>query len=130
MAHPNEQVLRRAFAAFSSGDMATLRNEIFAPDLAWHFPGRSAIGGTFTGEEVFGRFFATLMERSAGTFRVEVHDILANDQHGVVLFQCRAEREGQALDDPTVGVYHLRDGRITGAWFHPTDLYAWDAFNG
>ncbi len=130
MAHPNEEVLRKAFAAFSSGDMATLRNEIFAPDLEWHFPGRSAIGGTFKGEEVFGRFFATLMERSAGTFRVEVHDILANDQHGVVLFRCRAEREGQALDDPTVGVYHLREGRITGAWFHPTDLYALDAFYG
>jgi uncharacterized protein len=49
MAHPNEQRLRDRFEAFSKGDLDTLRNEYFAPDIVWHSPGRSQLSGDYEG---------------------------------------------------------------------------------
>jgi uncharacterized protein len=44
MGHPNEDLIRRGYDAFSSGDMDTLR-ELFHPDIVWHAPGRSQLAG-------------------------------------------------------------------------------------
>lgn len=74
MAHPNEDLVRRGFAAFGAGDIATL-GELFADDIVWHVGGRSPISGDYKGkDEVFG-FFAQLAERAGGTLHVDVHDV-------------------------------------------------------
>jgi ketosteroid isomerase-like protein len=63
-----------------------------------------------------------------GTLRVELHDVVANDQHTVALFTVRAERAGKKLADNTVLESHIRDGKMTEAWIYQTDLYAVDEF--
>ncbi len=67
-------------------------------------------------------------ELTGGTFRGEPHDILANDEHAVLLLRVRAEREGKALEDNGLVVFHIKNGKITEAWLHPGDLYAGDEF--
>ena len=62
MAHPNEDLVRRGYAAFSTGDIATL-TELFADDLVWHVGGRSPITGDYKGKEAVLGFFAQLAER-------------------------------------------------------------------
>lgn len=127
MSHPSEELARRGYDAFAKGDLDTIR-EIFDDDIVWHIGGRSQLAGDYRGkDEVFG-FFAKLVELSGGTFRVDVHDILANDEHAVVLGTNRAEREGRELNDNIVAVYHNRDGKTVEAWFHPGDAYATDEF--
>lgn len=74
--------------------------------------------------ESFGRLF----ELTGGTYRVEVHDIIANDEHAVVLYTGRAERAGRQLEDRTVLVAHIRDGKQAEVWILPGDLYALDEF--
>ena len=44
MGHPNEDLIRQGYDAFSSGDMDTLR-VLFHPDIVWHAPGRSQLAG-------------------------------------------------------------------------------------
>jgi ketosteroid isomerase-like protein len=73
-------------------------------------------------------FFGRLFELSGGTLRVELHDVVANDQHAVALFAVRAERAGKTLADNTVLESHIRDGKMTEAWIYQTDLYAVDEF--
>lgn len=127
MAHPNEDLVRRGFAAFGTGDLATL-GQLFADDIVWHVGGRSPITGDYKGkDEVFG-FFAQLAERAGGTFRVDVHDVLANDEHVVALTNGTAEREGKRLNDNGVQIFHVKDGKVTETWFHPGDQYAADEF--
>ncbi len=127
MAHPNEDLVRRGFAAFGTGDMATL-GELFADDIVWHSGGRNPIAGDYKGkDEVFG-FFARLAERAGGTFRVDIHDVLANDEHVVALTTGSAEREGKRLSDDGVQIFHVKDGKVTETWFHPGDQYANDEF--
>ena len=127
MAHPNEDLVRRGFAAFATGDMATL-NDLLADDVVWHVGGRSMITGDYKGKpEVFG-FFGQLATGTAGTFHLEIHDILANDEHAVGLVTVSGERAGKKLNDNGVQIFHVKGGKVTETWFHPNDQYAADDF--
>jgi uncharacterized protein len=125
--HPNLELLRRGYAAYGSGDMDTI-NELFADDVVWHIGGRSTLSGDYEGkEQVFG-FFAKLLELSDGTSKVEVHDLLANDDHGVAVVKESATRSGRSHEGNAVHVFHLRDGQVTEFWDAQTDQYAADEF--
>ncbi len=128
MAHPNEELVRKGYDAFSRGDMDTLRNEIFAPDIVFHVPGNSPLAGDYRGfDEVLG-FFGRLDELSGGTFKIEVHDVLANDEHVVSLDVSTAEREGKRLEDKSALVQRVKDGKLVESWVHPADPPAFDEF--
>jgi uncharacterized protein len=125
--HPNVELLRRGYAAYSSGDMETI-NEVFADDIVWHVAGRSELAGDYNGkDEVFG-FFAKLMEVSEGTSRIEVHDVLANDEHGAVLITETATRAGREFSGRAVHTFHLEGGKVIEFWDAPLDQYATDDF--
>src|SRR5947208_1171462 len=118
---------RRGYEEFATGDMATL-NELFADDIVWHAPGRNELAGTFRGkDEVFANLQKN-MELTGGTFKLAIHDLLANDEHAVVLLGVSAEREGKTLKDNTVQVWHIKGGKVTESWLHPGDAYASDEF--
>jgi uncharacterized protein len=126
--HPNELLMREGFEVFSRGDMDAL-SQYWAEDIRWHTPGRGVLAGDYEGiaqvlESVFGR----IAELSEGTFRAELHDVLANDEHVVALFTGRAERAGKHWQDNFVQVFHFRDGKVTEVWNQFTDLYALDEF--
>jgi ketosteroid isomerase-like protein len=127
MAHPNEDVLRRGYEAFAKADMPAVQ-AFFADDIVWHVPGRSPMSGDYKGaQEVMG-FLGKSMEQTRGTFGLEVHDLLADDEHGVALVVARGQREGKTLEDRQVHVLHLREGKVTEFWAHPGDQYAIDEF--
>jgi uncharacterized protein len=129
MGHPNEDLARKGYAAFGSGDMDTL-NEIFADDLVWHVGGKSSLAGDYRGKDAVFGFFAKTMELSSGTFRLDIHDILANDDHIVALTTTTGEHDGKSLHDNGVQVLHVKDGKVTESWFHPGDQQAVDEFWG
>jgi hypothetical protein len=129
MAHSNEDLLRRGYEAFSKGDMQTL-DELFADDIVWHVGGRNQLSGDYRGKEDVFNLFGRWAELSGGTLSVELHDVLANDEHAVALQRGTGSREGRTIDDNGVGVYHVRDGKVTEAWFHAGDEYASDEFWG
>ena len=128
MAHPNEDLVRDGFAAFERGDMDALRKQIFTDDVRWHNPGRGPISGDYEGTEQVIQYFARVFELTGGTFSLELHDVLANDEHAVALITVRGERAGKQLTDNEVLTYHIRDGKISEVWTHTTDLYAADEF--
>jgi len=125
--HPNVELLRKGYAAYNSGDMATI-NELFADDIEWHVPGRSELAGDYHGKDEVFSFFGKLMERSGGTSRVEVHDVLANDDHGVVLVTASGSRNGRDFTGNSVHTFHIRDGKTVEFWEAPLDQYAVDEF--
>jgi ketosteroid isomerase-like protein len=129
MAHPNEDLIRKGYAAFQSGDMTAL-GELFADDVVWHAPGRNQLSGTFRGKEEVFATFQKVFELTGGTFKLDVHTVLADDDHAVVLTRSTGEREGRKLDDNTVQVFHVSDGKVTEQWLYPGDVYASDDFWG
>ena len=72
--------------------------------------------------------FGWLAHLSGGTHRIELHDVIGNDDHVVALHTTRAERAGKQLEISVVQVFHVRDGKVTEAWTHHGDLYTMDEF--
>ena len=125
--HPNLEAARTGYAAFAAGDMGTL-GPMLADDVVWHVGGDNPLSGDYTGrEEVLG-FFGRLMQKTGGTFKNEIHDMVANDEHGIAIVEASARRNGKWIDDRAVHVFHMADGQITEFWNIATDQNAWDDF--
>jgi uncharacterized protein len=127
--HPNVARIRDGYAAFAKGDFAVL-NDLFAEDLHWHEPGRNQLAGDYRGRDAVYEFFGRLMEITEGTFNLDVHAILADDEHGVALVTSTASRGGRSATVNDAHVFHLRDGKVVEFWAASTDQYAIDELIG
>jgi ketosteroid isomerase-like protein len=105
-----------------------LQNQFFATGIRWHFAGRSPFGGDYEGIGPVLDWLGRSFEATGGTIRIELHDVIGNDDHVVALTTVRAERAGKHLEDNTVQIFHVQDGKATEVWTHPADQYASDEF--
>ncbi len=64
-------------------------------------------------------YFAQTMEPTAGTFRVEFHDVLANDEHTVAMYVAAASARAKPPEDRSVLVSHVGNGKLTETWQYP-----------
>ena len=127
--HPNVARLKDGYAAFAKGDLAAL-NDLFAEDLLWHTGGRSQVAGDYRGREAVYGLVGKLMEITEGSFRLDLHAVFADDEHGVALLATTASRGGQSITVNEVHVFHLRDGKVVEFWDATTDQYALDELIG
>lgn len=127
MAHPNEDVLRSVYQAMEAKDAEAFMGAL-ADDVRWHAPPGNELSGTHEGKQALGQLFGKVQELTGGSFSVEVHDLFANDEHGVGLVRARAQRGDKTLDEPVVHVFHLAGGKVTEFWAHPHDAEAFNSF--
>ena len=118
--HPNLERARAGYAAFASGDMATLSG-FLSDDIVWHSGGDNILTGAYEGKEAVLGFFGRLMQESGGSFKNDIHDMLANDEHGVALVTSSATRGGVSLESNAVHIFHMRDGVMTEFWSFAED---------
>jgi uncharacterized protein len=123
--HPNATLFREGYDAFNRGDMDTIRR-LFDNNVIWHVGGRSRFTGDKRGiDETLG-FFLQLQQETGGTFKLDVHDIVANDEHAVALVQSHLEKDGTKVDSRGAHAVHIRDGKVTESWFFDEDPYTVD----
>lgn len=125
--HPNATLIHSGYEAFAAGDMDTI-TKVFSDDIVWHIPGHHELAGDYRGQAAVFGFFTQLAERSGGTFQLDVHDLMATDDHVVALVRERASRAGRSLDINGVHVWHVADGRAVEFWGVTYDQYAEDEF--
>ena len=125
MPHPNEDTLRKLYDALGRGDVPTVLG-LLTDDVRYHISGRSKVSGDYAGKDEVVGFIGKLMELSGGTFRVQVLDVLANDEHGVVLTTETAQHDGRVLDNHAVHVWDMRGGACSR--FRGYNEEAWDQF--
>jgi ketosteroid isomerase-like protein len=126
-AQDNGDLIRSGYEAFSKGDMETIA-KIFAPDIRWNISGRNKISGTYNGQEETFAFFGRLMDLTDATFSVAVHDLLASDDHVVVIVKESASRDGKSLAADDVHVWHLANGKAVEFWGISKDQHEVDEF--
>lgn len=127
-AEENVAVMQRAYDAFNKGDIEAL-NEAFDESCVWHAPGRTSIAGDYEGRDATFAYLGGLGEKTDGTFRANLRQLVAGEEGLVVGVQrSNAERDGNSLDVANCIVFQLEDGRITEVWEHFDDLYTWDEF--
>ncbi len=109
------------------GDMETFF-DLHTEDVVVHVPGSNPLAGDHKGEQAARQVFTKLMELAGDSPRFEVHDILANEEHTVLLLGLRARRGEEYVHLNFDLVCHLRDGKVTEMWVNPEDQYRADAF--
>ena len=112
--HPNAELIQSGFEAFAKGDMDTIAG-LFSDDIAWHAPGTSALSGDFHGRDEVFAFFGKLAQITEGTFHQEIHAILADDDHVVVMTDSGFDKP-RHFSGRTVFVWHVRDGKAVECW--------------
>jgi ketosteroid isomerase-like protein len=127
MAHPHEALLRSTTDQLNGGDMEGFL-AAHTPDVKFHVPGKSPIAGDVEGREDLAGVFGKLMGLLDGPPTVDVHDCLANDEHGIMLGVQHLARGGKTLDVPLTLVFHFSDGLVSEVWLSPGDQDAMDAF--
>jgi ketosteroid isomerase-like protein len=126
-AQSNAAALRKGYDAFSRGDMDALRNDLFAPGIVWHQGGRNQVSGDYQGVDSVLGLFEKFFQLTDGTFRVELHDVLATDEHVVALATTFGQRGGKSIQHGQYShVCHFRDDRLSEAWIVNVDPYEAD----
>jgi uncharacterized protein len=123
--HPNEALLRREYEARAAGDDSGLAH-VFANGIVWHVPGRNEVAGEYRGLDQVMEDVRRRRELAAGTFEITVHDVLANDGHGLVITTGRATRNGITSEWRAHGLYRFSDRRIAECWVLPEDQDEFD----
>ena len=125
MAHPNEEVARSATEALSKGDMEAFLGH-HTDDIVMHFPGRGPMAGDYRGKDGVAQMFQRQMQMLDSPPEIDTHDILANDDHAVVLNKVRGTRGGQTLEQQQVVVLHIKGGKIAEVWLQFSDQQGMD----
>jgi len=125
MPHPLEQAIRDAYDAFGRGDVDGYLRPC-TNDFSFHVPGRGGIAGIWVGKQGLNELAGKAMALSGGTFREEVEDVLANDQHAIVLARHCFTFKGSKKEYRTAHVYEVRDGQLARCFEQPRDPAAFD----
>ncbi len=114
--HPNVQLVRDGLEAWARGDGSWM-DEHLADDIAWHVGGNSKWAGVYRGKADVLAMQARQAQAMKAPPDVDVHDLLGNDDHVVVLGTARATADdGTSVEWRYVNVFHVRDGKATEVW--------------
>ena len=107
------------------GDMQAV-GEILADEVVGHAPGNNALSGDYQGKTRVFEYFAKFMELHEGTYRFEIHDLFANDEHGVLMVEEEWQKP-KPYRNRSVHIWHLQRGKATEFWFFNEDQAGVDA---
>ncbi len=93
--------------------------------MEWHEIGRAE---PTRGKQALAQRYA----ESVGDFEIQVdlHDVLATDDHAIQLMNVTARRGDKTLEYRTAEIYHMSDGKITARWAFSDDTAAIVEFFG
>ncbi len=126
MGHPNEEMLRSAYAAFARGDLDGYLQHC-TEGITFRVPGRGPVAGTYSRAQFWEPFIRSVIELTGGTFRETVLDVVANDRRGVVLAEHTFEHKGRSVTYRTAHIYRIEEGKLAEFVEYPEDLYQFDA---
>jgi hypothetical protein len=128
MGHPNEELVRKGYEAFSSGDMETL-GKLMKPDVVHSVPGESLISGEHKGQDEVFELYGKLFELSDGTVAVELLEVTAQgDDKVVAKHRNTAKRGDKTIEALDTIEFTIEDGKISRLDETTEDQAATDAF--
>ena len=127
MRHPNADLLAAQVDALARGDLATAMS-FYTDDCVFHYPGRNPLSGDYRGKDQVHALLDRAFQLTSGSFKPEVHDILASDEHVAALVTVHAERDGRSVEWQSVDLFHVRNGKLSEHWVHEVDQGVVDRF--
>lgn len=125
--HPNAATVRSAYDALENGDMVAFA-ALLDDDIIWH---ESAAGfeGEYRGRDQALALMGKVFQESGIEFsHISIHDILATDDHSVILHETTISVNGRSYTAQYCDIYHLRNGKIAEHWHLAVDPKADEKF--
>ena len=123
--HPNAAKIRAVSDEIErTGDM-TASFDGLDDNIVWHEIGSDQ---PIRGKQALAERFAGMPE--GATIKTDMHDVVANDEHAVVLVTATATMGDQELVYRTAEIYHMKDGKITERWAFSDDTDRINKFFG
>ena len=124
----NIEMARKGYQAFNEQHldeaMETIHDEIL-----WHAGGDNPVSGEYRGKQAVMGLFAKIGQLTEGTYEADVHDVLASDEHTVVIGTSTSTRHGRTHTSRFVDIIHpAADGRAKEFWRFVEDQAADDEF--
>jgi uncharacterized protein len=124
----NIEMARRGYVAFDKADMDGAMATI-AEDCVWHGGVSGPLAGDYKGKAAILEFFMKFGQLTEGSYKSEIHDILANDEHTVVLGTSTITRKGKTRKDKFTDTIHPDpDGRCKEFWRFVEDQAGFEEF--
>ena len=127
--HPNEALIRTGYDAFVRGDLGGVA-ELLDPDVVWHVGGSSPLSGIYKGHGELFALLARLTEITESSISISARDILASDDHVIVLTTMKARRGDRVLEEEGVAVFKIAGEKAIEVWVFAEDQGALDEFFG
>jgi ketosteroid isomerase-like protein len=124
--HPNATLVRRGFAAFSAGDIATL-TEVIAHDAVQVLPGNNPMSGEYKGLEAILGMYGELATK-CDSFSVDLESLYCNGPNVAAVYRNQATRAGRTYDARHVLYFTILNGKSVEMIDLPEDLDKADAF--
>ena len=128
MPSPYEVVLRKLVVAAADSQLAEAAPRLFADDAVLHVPGESLLAGDHKGPRAIADGYFRRQRELAGSLSLEPVRMDVRDSRGVLVYDVRAERGTEVLEDRQVGVFQLGRGKIQEGWIEPSDQERFDRF--
>jgi ketosteroid isomerase-like protein len=100
------RILKLGHARFGSAHLEMLREGI-ADNVEWYTPGDHPLSGKVVGLEGVLDWLERSAEVTNGTFRADIHKILADEDSAAVISTYRGERKGMVLEMPGVQTFKM-----------------------
>lgn len=125
---PSVSFLADVYDQFIKGGIGSVIH-LWRDDAVWHIQGRNGpLARDWEGKYGVNDFFRQLLDMCGGTFELEVRDIFANRERGVVFAHERARRDGRGYEVDSVHVWRIEDGMLAEFWRYVPDIDLDDEF--
>ncbi|MFE7859452.1 nuclear transport factor 2 family protein [Streptomyces sp. NPDC057403] len=126
--HPHAQLVRKGYEAFSRGDMDALRS-LITSDATQHVPGSHPLSGDCKGIDAILDYYRRLFEETAGTFKVELRNVLVDGRgHAIAMHHVKAQRGDKRMDEDGCIVFRIVGDKATDLDECVEDLDRMDEF--
>jgi ketosteroid isomerase-like protein/predicted ester cyclase len=125
-ASSNADLVNRMYECFAKGDMQTIKNDIFHPDIVWRMPGHHPLSGVIKGVDSVIAFFGALFK--AGIKVDNTHFGILDDGTVVEKHMGHGVIDGKEFLFPTCTTYGIRDGKIADVQVHTGDQHTVDRY--
>jgi uncharacterized protein len=122
----NEEIIKRYCEAWKKGDFPTMLG-LYHDEFILHYFGRSPLAGEHRGKAAALGVLAKV-QKLTNRQLLEIRDILASDDHTIVIARERFERDGKRLEANRIFVYRIRDGKLGECWVYDEDQRTVDEF--
>ena len=118
----NVAVVRRFIDGWVNGGDLDVIDQTWSAEMRWH--GGSL--GTYQGRDAFKAFTAANASGAFADMHLEIHELITHDDKVIARFTNSGTNVGPFLNNPPtgkhaewlgIGIYTVRDGRITEGWF-------------